>query len=200
MFNDNRLTRYLVIPVTILFWVFTTNIVYAQSYSVSPSSGTLSTTTQSQINIIVIDPAGTNGATVHLSVPSPLKVISATPASGGNILTSFGCSSGGANYSDNEVCFSIAATSPFATNQQIGSFIVQGVSTGNASITYGSSAEMSDGSNTYSLSGTVGNYVVTNEVLPDTSFDASSYLYLILGLILIDFALIIVFLKKTEEK
>ncbi|BCX14244.1 MAG: hypothetical protein KatS3mg085_776 [Candidatus Dojkabacteria bacterium] len=183
----------------IIFSLFGLHSVLAQSYSLSPSSGTLSTASQTQINIIVTDPSGTNGATVHLLVPSPLKVVSATPASGGNILTSFGCSTGGASFNDNEVCFSIAATSVFAQNQQIGSFVVQGESTGNASISYGPTAEMSDGTNTYDLTGTVGNYTVTNDVLPDTSFQLYDYFYLLIGLLTIDAALILFFIKNKNS-
>lgn len=108
----------------------------AQSFTLSPASGTITVSGSQVIQIIATNPPTTNTAAIRITVPTSLLTVTGFSDIGGAItLTGSGCS---AEYTAGQVCVDVAITGGgnITNGQVLGSFTVQGVANGVANISF----------------------------------------------------------------
>lgn len=116
------------------------NKVAAQSFSMSPNSGSITVSGTQAVQITAVNPPGSsNSAQIRISVPGSLVNVTNFSPPGGSyiLLPGSGCSG---TYTATQVCFDIAKTGgAFLTNGELlGTFTLTGVSDGIANINFGS--------------------------------------------------------------
>jgi hypothetical protein len=113
------------------------NKVFAQSFTLTPSSGTITVSGTQSVTITATNPTATNSAAIRISVPGSLVNITdlTTPVSGYISLPGTGCS---AMYTTTQICFDIAKTGGgnFTNGELIGTFELTGMANGVANVNF----------------------------------------------------------------
>lgn len=192
------LTIVFLIGLAFAFSVF--NKVNAQSVYLSPATGGVSVGGSQAIEVRINVPGTTNAAQIDLTVPTPLNVTGVTLNP--SLITAGGCAAGSANFSTNQVCFSVAKGSDFTANELLGTFTVTGTTSGSSTVTHGSTSSLAGGGTDYPLTGQAGIYTVGSG-LPSTAISLAGlkeYQALIIAFFLIDLGLLGFVLGKRKIK
>jgi len=182
----------------------------AQSFTLSPASGTVTVGGTQAIDIIATNPPATGSASIRITVPGSL--LNVTGYSDGVGTLTFGACSGN-SYTTTQVCADVALSGPgnFTNGQVLGTFTVQGIANGVANVgfvannKYYGQADYTGTGATFTVGSGGGSPVdgvgaVSGEQLPSTGvFDDKNFLWYGLTLVSGGF-LVYSFNKKRTQK
>ena len=184
----------------------------AQSFSLDPSSATITVSGTQIITIRAEDPPQSgsgNAAQIRLTVPTSLITITNYTSPGGSTLalTGAGCS---AQYTAGQVCIDIAVLGGgyFTDGQSLGTFTIQGVANGVANANFVTNNQFVGSSQFTGIGGTytvgagggapVDGEGATDQTLPSTGiFDDMSFLWF--GLTFVSGGLLIYTFNKNKK-
>lgn len=121
---------------------------------IEPSTGTVGVGQDLQLTLRVGNPpSGASSVALNIGISQQARFNAFTSASG--LISLGGCADGNAAFDDDSICISLAKSSPFVSNEILGTITIRGVNNGAANITILTGTEMASESQTYPINGIV---------------------------------------------
>ncbi|MFS8130575.1 MAG: LPXTG cell wall anchor domain-containing protein [Candidatus Dojkabacteria bacterium] len=182
----------------------------AQSFTLSPASGSITVSGTQVVQIIATNPPATNAASIRITVPTSLMTITGY-TDGAGTLTLLGAGCSGGKYTASQVCVDLAVLGGgnITNGEVIGSFTLTGVADGLANANFVAGNKYVGGSD---FTGVGGTYTIgagggapvdgggaTNQTLPTTGvFDDKNFLWY--GLTLVSGGFLVYAFNKNRNK